>query len=106
MKSFEVFENNGGGLALVIYGPHYTVEYIHTGYEYSPGQLSADLDALLEGADPATEWEGNEIDDFSSAQVCDLTEGAWGDLIADNCTIYYHNMGAAGQREFCPDIDI
>lgn len=31
MKNFEVFENNAGGLALVVYGPHYTVEYIHTG---------------------------------------------------------------------------
>lgn len=105
MKNFEVFENNAGGLALVVYGPHYTVEYIHTGYEYSPGQLSADLGALQEGADPATEWEGNEIDDFSGDQVYDLTEGAWGQAIADNWGTYYHLMGAAGRREFYPDTD-
>lgn len=106
MKNFEVFENNGGGLALVVYGPHYTVDYIHTGYEYSPGQLSADLDALWEDADPSRDWEGNEIDEINGDQVCDLIEGTWGDLIADNWSIYRHNMGAAGLREFYPDIDI
>lgn len=103
MKNFEVFENNAGGLALVVYGPHCTVDYIHTGYEYSPGQLSADLDALRRGADPAMEWDDNEIDDFNGDQVCDLTEGAWGQAIADNWGTYYHLMGAAGRREFLPD---
>lgn len=101
MKNFEVFENNGGGLALVVYDPHYTAEYIHTGYEYSPGQLSADLDALREGADPATGWEGNEIDEFTPDQLA----GPWGDLIADNWGTYYHLMGAAGRREFLPNDD-
>lgn len=106
MKNFEVFENNGGGLALVVYGPHYTAEYVHTGYEYSPGQLSADLDALREGANPATDWEGNEIDDFAGDQVYDLTEGAWGPVIADSWGTYYDLMGAAGRREFLSDPDI
>ena len=105
MKNYEVFESNGGGLTLVVYGPRYTVEYIHTGYEYSPGQLSADLDALRRGDDPATEWEGNEIDDYNGDLAYDLATGAWGQVIADSWGVYYHHMGGAGQREFLPNGD-
>ena len=101
MKDFEVFENNGGVLILLVYDHDGETEYIHTGYEFCPGQLSQDLQALREGADPARDWDGNEIDDFVPCQL----GGPWGDLIADNWGTYPHNMGAAGLREFCPDND-
>lgn len=62
MKEYKVIEDNGGGLALVVFAEDgETVEYIHTGYEYNPGQLTADLEALKNGADPAKEWEGNDL---------------------------------------------
>ena len=39
MKEYKVIEDNGGGLALVVFAEDgETVEYIHSGYEYNPGQ--------------------------------------------------------------------
>lgn len=38
MKKFDVIEDNGGGLALVVYNDGRTlVDYIHTSYEFDKG---------------------------------------------------------------------
>lgn len=64
MKKFDVIENNGGGLALVVYTDDRTlVEYIHTTYEYYPARLIDDILDILGGADPFAEWDGNEIEE-------------------------------------------
>lgn len=98
MKNYEVYENNAGGLALVVYdGTNERPEYIHTGYEYNRGQLSEDIEALKAGDDPAMMWDGNEISDFSGDSSF---SGDWGRLIADNDGIYPDWMGAAGRIEF------
>ena len=34
MKKYEVIEDNGGGLHLVVFGVGGNVEYLHSGYEY------------------------------------------------------------------------
>ena len=34
MKEFEVYENNGGGLILVVYNGYRQIEYVHSGYEF------------------------------------------------------------------------
>lgn len=64
MKKFDVIEDNGGGLAILVYtNDRALVEYIHTGYEFNPSQLIEDLTSILEGADPLTEWDCNEVVD-------------------------------------------
>lgn len=74
MKKFDVIEDNGGGLAILVYtNDRALVEYIHTGYEFNPGQLIEDLINILEGADPLTEWDGNEVVD--DEQRCFLITG-------------------------------
>ena len=63
MKNYKVIEDNGGGLTLVVFAADgETIEYIHSGYEYNPGQLSADLHLLQEGSNPARYWDGNDLD--------------------------------------------
>ncbi len=38
MKKYQVVEDNGGGLTLVVFaGDGEIIEYIHSGYEYNPG---------------------------------------------------------------------
>lgn len=66
MKKFDVIEDNARGLALIVYTDDRTlVEYVHTGYEYSGGIIDLITDALLikDGADPLTEWDGNEVEE-------------------------------------------
>ena len=53
MKKYEVIEDNGGGLHLIIFGTDGNVEYLHSGYEYGiPGMLINDLQALKDGVLP------------------------------------------------------
>lgn len=66
MKKFDVIEDNGGGLALIVYTDDRTlVDYVHTGYEYTGGMNAVVSDALLimDGADPFAEWDGNEVEE-------------------------------------------
>lgn len=100
MKKFEVYENNAGVLALVVYDDCEKIEYIHTGYEFNHGQLSQDVSCIKEGDDPAIMWDGNEIDYFSDSEINDFASGEWGKLVADNDAIYPENMGAAACLEF------
>ena len=69
-KKFDVIEDNGGGLVLLVYtNNRELVEYIHTTYEYNPERLIEDLISILEGADPLTEWDGNEVVDDEQRNV-------------------------------------
>ena len=103
MKKVEVYESNAGCLALVVYNDNGKPEYIHTGYEFVPGQLLQDLVALGDGADPAKEWENNYLydpDDDEFKEI-DIEEefGGWS-LVADNDGIYPKKMGTAAKIEF------
>lgn len=100
MKKFEVYENNAGGLALVVYDDSEKIEYIYTGYEFNPGQILQDIDCIKAGDDPAMMWDGNEIDYFSDSDINEFASGEWGKLVADNDAIYPENMGAAACLEF------
>lgn len=100
MKKFEVYENNAGGLALVVYDDSEKVEYIYTGYEFNPGQLLQDIECIKAGDDPSMMWDGNEIDYFSDSEIDEFASGEWGKLVADNDAIYPENMGAAACLEF------
>ncbi|NMB69820.1 hypothetical protein GYA27_01280 [candidate division WWE3 bacterium] len=97
MKKYEVYESNAGQLILVVYGDNGKPEYIHSGYEYMPGQLSQDLKLLQEGADPAEDWENNMVDEVNVEDVEDLEDM---NLVADNDGVYTEKMGIAAQIEF------
>ena len=109
MKKYMVIEDNGGGLALVVFAQdEETIEYIHFGYEYVPGELLEDLRQIKEGADPAEEWEGNDlysVDEMENPErleswfPLDEMVNGW-DVVADNDGIYLKNMGASASKEF------
>ena len=109
MKKYMVIENNGGGLALVVFADDgETIEYIHTGYEYNPGQLSEDLENLKNGDDPAEDWEGNELDSTEGMENPEDLEnwfpweqkGTGWEVVADNNGTYPEYMETASKIEF------
>lgn len=47
MRKYEVIEDNGGGLTLVVFNNNGIVDYLHSGYEYgTSGRLMDDIQAL------------------------------------------------------------
>lgn len=47
MRKYEVIEDNGGGLTLVVFNSNGIVDYLHSGYEYgTSGRLMDDIQAL------------------------------------------------------------
>ena len=108
MKKFTVIEDNGGGLTLITYTENGKIDYLHTGYEYNPGQLTEDIRTLKNGADPAQEWDRNEL--FSVPEMEEPEEmrswfpldqkGVGWEIISDNDGIYPEKMGLAGGIEF------
>ena len=97
MKKYEVIEDNGGGLTLVVFDTDGNVEYLHSGYEYSVGALQADIASLVE--DDASTWDGN--DEYPQVTYDDMTSDEYGwKIIADNDGIYPDEMGIAGCKEF------
>lgn len=99
MKKYEVYESNAGNLILIAYNEDGHADYIHTGYEFVRGQLKQDLQALANGDDPATDWDGNEIADYTAEQVAEAENGEWGELVADNDGIYLDRAGYAATSE-------
>ena len=98
MKKYEVIEDNCGGLALAVFGENDTVEYIHCGYEHTPGQLRKDILAIKSGADPESEWDGNcgggEFEYGNDTE----SEHSW-KVVADSDGIYPRAMGTAARKE-------
>lgn len=105
MKNYKVIEDNGGGLVLVVFAQDgETIEFIHTGYQCNPGQLTEDLENLKNGDDPAEDWDGNELGselpkDFESWFPWDQKGVGW-EIVADNDGMYPEDMGAAAMKEF------
>lgn len=109
MKNYKVIEDNGGGLTLVVFAQDdETIEYIHTGYEYNPGQLTEDLEALKNGDDPVADWDGNELDSVEDMENPEDLEswfpwdqkGIGWEVVADNKGIYPEDMGSIAKTEF------
>ncbi len=57
-------EDNGGGLTLFVFADRSERKciYAHSGYECNPKGCKEDIQALLRGDYPPTDWEGNEAD--------------------------------------------
>lgn len=107
MKKFEVIEDNGGGLTLVVFDAEGKVDYIHSGYEYVQGQLKNDLEALRNGDNPVEDWDGNcggsewEYGTNPQALYDDITSCEYGwKIVADNEGVYHEKMGCAAHEEF------
>lgn len=114
MRKYEVIEDNGGGLHLAVYGENgEDIVYIHSGYEYSSGQLIEDLQNLKNGDEPEKEWDGNcggldcEYGEDPQELYDNLTsyECGW-EIVADNDGIYPEKMGSAACLEFGFDEDL
>ena len=75
------------------------VEYLHTGYEQRKGQLTEDLQALKDGDNPVTDWEGNEDDPQAVYDNITSYEYGW-EVVADNDGVYYDKMGSSAHYEF------
>lgn len=107
MKKFEVIEDNGGGLTLVVFNSNGKVDYIHNGYEYNQGQLQDDLEALRNGDNPTEDLDGNcgglewEYGTDPQAFYNNITSYEFGwEIVADNEGIYPEKMGSAALSEF------
>ena len=94
-----MYETNAGNLILIAYNEAGHADYIHTGYEWVRGQLAQDLQSLADGDNPATDWDGNEIDDYTAEQIAEAENGEWGELVADNDGIYLDHAGYAARSE-------
>lgn len=105
MKKYEVIEDNGGGLTLVVFNKNGKVDYLHSGYEYGkPGRLICDLEALKNGDDPVKEWDGNEDNPQEIYDNILSFEYGW-EIVADNDGIYPDRMGRAACLEFAINIE-
>jgi hypothetical protein len=104
-RSFEVIEDNGGGITLFVFDDSGKVEYAHTGYEYHVGQLTDDLKALAKGSNPAEDWDGAEEDPQRMYDQMISYKYGW-KIVADNDGIYPEEMDEAAMLEFKVDIDI
>ena len=99
----DVIEDNGGGLHLYVLDGDRVV-WAHDGYEYrQPGDLTADLNFLSAGDDPATDWDGGIDNPQEVYEKTTSYEYGW-KVVATlrNGEIEMHTdlMGAAAQREF------
>lgn len=96
---FEVIEDNGGGLTLVVFAEDGKVEYLHSGYEYVQGQLKEDLEALKNGDNTIEDWDGNAENPQATYDNITSLKYGW-EVVADNDGIYPDKMGRAAQIEF------
>ena len=106
MKKFNVIEDNGGGITLITFDKNENIDYLHTGYEYCPGQLQDDLKELERNV-PIEFWDGNDLYTLNTGNPEDMeswfpdTEKGQGwNIVADNNGIYPEVMGTAALIEF------
>jgi len=99
--SYQVIEDNAGGLSLTIFDENANAIYHHFGYEVIVGSLRSDLAELSTLPVDISQWEGNEEDlvtcynDFKASQ-----EGMGWNVVADEDGIYPEKMGTAAKLEF------
>lgn len=104
---FEVWEDNGGIVTLIVYDDDNRPEYMHCYNGEIPGQLAQDLRAYFSGDCPADDWDGNELDELVEragsldALMAEYTEQP-GRItqIAGPGRIEWERMGGAAQTEF------
>ena len=100
--SYQVLEDNGGGLHLAVFDGDACIWYA-SGHEHHPGGLQEDIAALKEGSHPIKDkWESDLPDGYTAQQLYDeLTSYEYGwEIITDESDTYPDRMGAAGRTVF------
>ena len=93
---FAVYEDNGGGLHLVVWDKNKI--YVFHGYEYAHGNLAEDLKTLLNKGFNINNWD-NEEDGKSFLKEVENSQYGY-ELVADNEGIYWDDMGGNAKYEF------
>lgn len=100
--SYQVIEDNAGGISLFVFNPPGECIYYSAGYELNPENLLIDIASLEDGVDP-TFWDSYPFDQDKSYQEAynDLTSWDCGwEIIADETAIYPEKMGLSGRSIF------
>jgi hypothetical protein len=101
--SYQVIEDNAGGLHLAVFDGNECVYYA-SGLEYLPvADVQEMLQALRDGTNPVDDgWESDLPDGYTPQRLYDeLTSYEYGwTIIADETSIYPNRMGAAGRTAF------
>ena len=100
--SYQVLEDNGGGLHLAIFDNNECI-WFGSSYEFIPDNLREDIAALQDGADPLQDgWESYLPDGYTPQRLYEeFTSHKYGwQIIADETNIYPHRMGIAGRIAF------
>ena len=101
--SYQVLEDNGGGLHLAVFSGDECIYYA-SGLEHLPvADVQEMFQALRDGAHPVDEgWESDLPDGYTPQQLYDeLTSYEYGwEIIADDAGVYPERMGAAGRTAF------
>jgi hypothetical protein len=100
--SYQVLEDNGGGLYLAIFDSDDECIWCASGYEHSPDSLLEDIAAMQDSHPLRDEWEANLPDGYTAQRLYDeLTSYEYGwQIIADDAGVYPERMGAAGRTAF------
>ena len=93
---FAVYEDNGGGLHLVVWDK--TKIYAFHGYEYAHGNLATDLKTLKDEGFNVKHWDNEEDGKEFLKEVQQSQYGYT--LVADNDGIYWDDMGGSAKSEF------
>ena len=103
MTTFQVLEDNGGGLHLAVFDSDDKCIWYASGYEHNSSGLREDIAALRDGAHPVDDgWESDLPEGYTPQQLYDdLTSCEYGwKIIADESATYPERMGAAGRMVF------
>lgn len=91
MNEYSVYEDNAGGLVLIVRDDNNNVIYAHDYYEHKPGDLRRDVGKLNQGDDPSN-WDGNQP--HLADEIEDMT------LVATQDGLIPEAMGVAASLEF------
>lgn len=100
MYNWEAYELNNGSLLLAVLDGE-TPVFVGAGYEFRPGDMKRDIDALGSGSDPR-DWDGNELEANRDIYL-DLVEDPAYNMVAADGRIWIEDMGYAARREFLHD---
>lgn len=100
MLSFEVIEDNGGGLALAIFKGDKCI-WLHCDYEYHPYDLLDDINAIKEGKNPLRDnWDGGVEKPQKIYNEIMNWEAFNRRIVADNNGVYINEMGCNAREAF------
>lgn len=103
--TWQVLEDNGGGLYLAVFDSEDKVVGFYTGYEYGDDTLLDDLEYLKSSEHLESDEVIGDMDlpegKTPQEMYDELISYPYGvELIADETCVYYDRMGSAGSKAF------